>query len=262
MVNKNIKLIIADVDGTLIEPSTSKAPFPSKSLVETVKQLQNRGIVFSLATARSLSHTINLTEGLQLTGPVIFDNGARIYDCKKNKYLKELYIAKNKIKESVGIIKEISPKEKLIIVDDNLRLSQISQIKKWQVTKIIVLGITPELAEKLYHRLSQLFGITVTKSISGRGEKSESIHITNNKATKASGVEFISRLLKIKKNEIMGIGDSYNDLEMLLACGYKVAMGNSIPQVLKIADYIAPNYLNNGVEETLKRIVLGVLQDG
>ena len=60
----------------------------------------------------------------------------------------------------------------------------------------------------------------------------------------------------------MGIGDSYNDLEMLLACGYKVAMGNSIPQVLKIADYIAPNYLNNGVEETLKRIVLGVLQDG
>lgn len=256
MMNKNIKLIFVDVDGTLIEPTTKEAPFPSTSLIKTVKKLKDRGIVFSLATARSLSHAANLVEGLQLKGPVIFDNGARIYDCREKKYLKELYLSKDKVEAAVRAIKDIAANEKLIIVDDNKRLTEISQIKKWQVTKIIVLGITPILADRLYNNLLAIKGVSVTKSISGSWGKSESIHVTDSEATKALGVEFISELLSIKKNEIMGIGDSYNDLEMLLACGYKVAMGNSIPQILKIADYIASSYKNHGVEKALKSLVL------
>lgn len=256
MRNMNIKLIFADVDGTLIEPTTKEAPYPSTGLVQTVKQLHDKGIIFCLATARSLSSVINLVEGLQLAGPVIFDNGARIYDCREKKYLKELYLGKDKVEAVERIIKEIAVNEKMIIVDDNERLTEISRIKKWKVTKMIVLGIYPELADRLYNKLSAIKGIAVTKSISGSGGKSESIHITDSGATKANGVNYIAGLLNVKKNEIMGIGDSYNDLEMLLACGLKVAMGNSIPRILKIADYIAPDYANNGVVETLKKIVL------
>ncbi len=60
----------------------------------------------------------------------------------------------------------------------------------------------------------------------------------------------------ILRNEIIGVGDSYNDFPLLMACGLKVAMGNAAPELKEIADYIAPTVEEDGVVDVIKRFVL------
>lgn len=60
----------------------------------------------------------------------------------------------------------------------------------------------------------------------------------------------------ISTSEIIGIGDHYNDFPLLMACGFKVAMGNAVPELKAIADYIAPSVENNGLADVLEKFVL------
>jgi len=62
--------------------------------------------------------------------------------------------------------------------------------------------------------------------------------------------------LKISREEIIGIGDHYNDFPLLMACGLKVAMGNAVDDLKAIADYIAPSVEKDGVADVIDRFVL------
>ncbi|MBR2098795.1 MAG: HAD hydrolase family protein, partial [Firmicutes bacterium] len=50
-------------------------------------------------------------------------------------------------------------------------------------------------------------------------------------------------------------GDSTNDEQMLLHAGIGVAVGNAVPELLDIADYIAPTHDDDGVAYTLEHLL-------
>ena len=81
------KVIIADVDGTLITPGEYPVKKPSKRLINAVKSAKDRGVLFSLASARSLPWVQTLIDHLEIEAPVILDNGATLFDCKAKKYI-------------------------------------------------------------------------------------------------------------------------------------------------------------------------------
>ena len=60
--------------------------------------------------------------------------------------------------------------------------------------------------------------------------------------------------LNLKK--FMAIGDGYNDFPLLMACGFKVAMGNAPAELKAIADYVAPSVDEDGVAEAIEHFVL------
>ncbi|MDG7042371.1 MAG: HAD hydrolase family protein [Nitrososphaerota archaeon] len=62
--------------------------------------------------------------------------------------------------------------------------------------------------------------------------------------------------LGIKKEETIGVGDFPNDLPLFKVSGLKVAMGNAVPDLKAIADYIAPTYEEDGVAEVLRKFIL------
>ena len=64
------------------------------------------------------------------------------------------------------------------------------------------------------------------------------IHVTHIKATKKHSLEEVLKLMKIKKEDVIGVGDSNNDKPHFEVSGYKVAMGNA-SEGLKI-DYLHP----------------------
>jgi hydroxymethylpyrimidine pyrophosphatase-like HAD family hydrolase len=99
-------------------------------------------------------------------------------------------------------------------------------------------------------------GIQVTKSISGHDPVKESVHVTSSDATKANALNWIIKYLNIPRESVIGIGDSYNDKEFLEACGLKVAMGNSVPEIKALADYVAPNYQDDGVADVIEKYIL------
>ena len=75
-------------------------------------------------------------------------------------------------------------------------------------------------------------------------------------ATKQHAIFEVAKLLHIDTHEIIGVGDGYNDFPLLMACGLKVAMGNAVPELKAIADYIAPTIDEDGVSDIIEKFVL------
>lgn len=82
------------------------------------------------------------------------------------------------------------------------------------------------------------------------------IIITHAEATKQHGVFEVAKLLGLQTHDMIGVGDGYNDFPLLLACGLKVAMGNAVPELKEIADYVAPTVENDGVVDIINKFIL------
>lgn len=70
---------------------------------------------------------------------------------------------------------------------------------------------------------------------------------------KGDAVEKVAGILKIKKNEIMAVGDNPNDKSMLMASGLPVAVANAKDDVKAIAKYITSSNDEGGVAEAIRK---------
>ena len=80
--------------------------------------------------------------------------------------------------------------------------------------------------------------------------------INHTQATKQFGILKIAEILNISTHEIIAVGDGYNDFPLLMAAGFKVAMGNGVEDIKQIANYIAPSVEDDGVADVIERFVL------
>lgn len=76
-------------------------------------------------------------------------------------------------------------------------------------------------------------------------------------SSKAAAIRYMADRLGIPMENTVAIGDSNNDLSMLQCAGVSIAMGNSTPQVLELADYVTTDVNRDGIWNALKW--LGVL---
>ena len=81
------------------------------------------------------------------------------------------------------------------------------------------------------------------------------LEVTNKKATKGKGVEFLRKYLNVKKNDVYVFGDSGNDISMIKKFKNSVAMGNGIDELKKRAKYITKSVEEAGVSYALKEIL-------
>lgn len=248
------KAVIADVDGTLIAPNAHPTTQASPRIIEAVEKAKQKGVAFSLATARSLDWIEGLRKSLHIVSPVILDNGARIYDCKKEKYIYKAFLSSEEVKKVLNIFSSFG--KPIRIVDEKSRFQYIGNLTDSRVIKIMVLHIDPKLAHRIFQEVSKLPDVAVTKSISGENPTVESIHVTASSASKEETLVRLSEYMKIPLHEFIGIGDSYNDAGFLNLCGLKVAVENAVPEVKAIADYIAPSYDKDGVADVIEKFIL------
>ena len=61
--------------------------------------------------------------------------------------------------------------------------------------------------------------------------------------------------LNIKPEECVAFGDYLNDYEMLQSVYYSYAMENAVPELKKVARFIAPPNYENGVMRTIKKLL-------
>ena len=250
------RLVIADVDGTLIEPNADKSTAVSERLLKAVEKCQNLGVRFSLATARSLEWVDDLIRSLKLNSYIILDNGARIYDCMTERYIFNTYIPAPKAEEIMRLLKQF-PYEKFYVDKEKRRIYDPDNPPKFKdLVKIVILHISPYEAQEVFEIVSSIKDVRITKSVSGVNPVKESIHITNYDAAKHKALKRIIDLSGISMDQVLAIGDSYNDFSLLTSSGYKVAMGNAVPEIKAIADYIAPSYQEDGVAHVLEKFIL------
>lgn len=250
------RLVVADVDGTLVKPAADRTAKASPRVVEAVRIVRDQGVVFTIASARSLDWVAGLVDSLKLNSPIILDNGARIYDCLVQKYIHTSLLSHQRAKEILEILEKFPFKK--YIVDEKKRFEYIPGKTEafGDVVKMMVLHVKPFEANEIFEEIKDLPGIRATKSVSGSEPVKESIHITHSDAAKEIALHKVANLLGINMDEIMAIGDSYNDFSLLTSAGFKAAMGNSVDEIKAIADYIAPSFAEDGVADVLEKFII------
>ena len=82
------------------------------------------------------------------------------------------------------------------------------------------------------------------------------LEVNNKGVSKGRAVKALAEEYKIKREEIICIGDNENDLSMITYAGLGVAMGNAIDSLKEKADYITESNDKNGVAKVIYEFVL------
>lgn len=82
------------------------------------------------------------------------------------------------------------------------------------------------------------------------------VEVMKKSSNKRSGLEKIAEQFKIKPCEIICIGDSGNDKQMIEYAGLGVAMGNAFQEIKEIADYVTLTNEENGVAHVIEKFIL------
>jgi hypothetical protein len=247
---KTFKAIICDIDGTLI--LNRKNALPSKKVVEAVKKASKK-IHFCVATARPFFLVKPIIKDLQLSGPSIISSGAQIIDLTSEKILKEQRIAS----EDIFKIYAITQKMKLVLKIDT-ETNSVNMSKDWKPYDVLgafIQSLDHKTAKLLEKELSHISTISACKVPSWNKGKVV-VDISHASVGKQYSILEVAEILGIKTHDIIGVGDGYNDFPFLMACGLKVAMGNAVPELKAIADYIAPPVENDGIVDVINKFIL------
>lgn len=276
-MDHKIKLVGFDLDGTLLNSEKILTERTKNALTAAVEQ----GIVIVPVTGRTLSGVPK--ELMEFPGVryVITANGARILDVIKGETLIEELLSR----EKCGIILDIFEKYdtlKEIYYDgvgyaDRESLEKIERYQPDEAMGRYILAtrktvestrIMFENEEKGMDKIQALFS-SISDKEKARLEVLDSVSdvevtgaMLNNVEVNAKGIHKGNALVKlgavlgIRMEEIMAFGDGNNDIQMLEAVGVGVAMANSVPEVLAVADMVAPSNDEDGVAKVIEECVL------
>ena len=128
---------------------------------------------------------------------------------------------------------------KLTICDDSQTVFQSIIRKLRQVEEIDVLDV------------SHMSRKTIKQGTEERIVEYYYTEITTKNVDKWEAIEYLTNKIGIKKEEVIAIGDNINDKRMIEEAGLGVAMGESTPAIIEIADYVTTTNQEEGVAKVL-----------
>ena len=104
---------------------------------------------------------------------------------------------------------------------------------KIPIYKVFINAKTGEIIKEIWKEMEKIPGIAVASSFFNN------LELTDEKAQKGHAISRYMEKLGYRKEEVMVLGDSLNDLSMFQAgFGAAVAMGNAHEKILEVAGYI------------------------
>ncbi len=263
-MNNKIKMVISDVDGTLC-PIYGR---PDNKTIETVRRLKEKGIAMVIATGRMYKAAKYIADDLNIDTPIVCYQGAMIRD--ENEVYFEQNISKEISCEIIDRLRNFGAhinlymRDRLIVEADDKYIKEYAGDRdiNYEVTddlknvveyatKILAIHEDADKVTYIRDEMQRLYpDLNIVKSTDYYCE------FVNPKADKGFALQFLAKKWGIKKEEIMAVGDQDNDIEMLKASGFGVAMGNGSPNIKKIANYICPSVDNSGFVDAVEKFVL------
>jgi Cof subfamily protein (haloacid dehalogenase superfamily) len=83
------------------------------------------------------------------------------------------------------------------------------------------------------------------------------LEMTNPDVNKGNAIRYLTeKILGLQPENVMAIGDNFNDLEMLKYAGFSVAMGDAPTEIKNIAQWVAPTVEEDGVAIALEQLIV------
>jgi len=244
------KALMIDVDGTLAK--SQEKTLPSARVTQTLHDAKDK-IHIGIATGRPLFLIEDIVSHLELTGPSIVNDGGRVIDLTTRKAYYERLINPEDITLSIDVLTKHNIT--FAIHDGEVDVAYTPSYSRGKPRAIYTVGTDEKITNAAFDEIDKSPSLHVSKYISWINGQT-GILVAHAEATKQHGVLEVAKVLGIKTSEIIGIGDGYNDFPLLMACGLKVAMGNAVPELKAIADYIAPTVDEDGVADVIEKFIL------
>lgn len=239
-----------DLDGTTIP--NRKDGMPSKKVREAIAKA-SKIVSVGIATARPHFMISEILDKLELSGPLIINSGAEIIDCNSRNTIYEQIMVK---KDMLAVCELLTTlKINFLIHDLQENVSYTKNYIPKKPSHIFIPDLTHFSGDNLINNIGNIPTIAIHKMPSWVDGK-VGLLISHVSATKQHAILKVAEILKINTHEIIGVGDGYNDFPLLMACGLKVAMGNAVPELKEIADYIAPSVDDDGVAWVIEKFIL------
>ena len=95
-----------------------------------------------------------------------------------------------------------------------------------------------------------------TKMILNKNYRGHILEVLPATVSKWQALERLMAAEGLTADDVMAIGDDYNDLEMIRGAGLGIAMGNAVEPVRQAARYVTGSNADDGVAQALERFVL------
>ncbi len=261
------KALISDFDNTL---TGKNLPINDKTAA-ALHSLIQKGIHFAIATGRPFSGEIaNECKRLSITTPQIVCGGSVIIKPENQEVLFAEYIPESTAREIVQNCKDQS----IVPIVQNEKTNYTPNAQTYRpfganavfkdllevdYTKIVQIDLSPYLVKFPQGKAVQLKESFIQKHTDihislVKFEGYFGLNITSLKASKHVGVLEWMKLMNVDAEEVVGIGDGYNDYPLLTACGYKVAMGDAPDELKEIADLVVPAQKEDGVVKAITTV--------
>jgi hypothetical protein len=268
MTSPPIKLLLADVDGTLV----TQDKVLTDEAIEAVRQLGRADVLFAITSGRPPRGMEMLIEPLDLQTPIAAFNGGLLVD-------RNLTIEEERVlpEELVVPIADLMGAHDLAVwiyrgadwyVPDpkGAHVDREAWTVKFepkvvpgfdglldQVAKIVGVSDDLEKVQRCEADARKAFGQRATANRS----QPYYLDITNKDANKGAVVEFLSSHLGVPAAEIATIGDQQTDVPMFERSGMSIAMGNAPDDVKALATVTAESYTDEGFAKAMERFILG-----
>ncbi|MCL2555516.1 MAG: Cof-type HAD-IIB family hydrolase [Firmicutes bacterium] len=250
------KIVFIDIDGTLV---CDKGQV-SKRNVDAIKRIKDLGYIPVICTGRAVNLAKNIIE-LTKVDYMIFANGGGAYDCGQKKVIYQNAIDHNLVNCVCNAVKNDDIKIEYI-ANGNLVSLYMPQDTVVQINLVSyqadILPSVKQIIEsyesiKIVHKSKFYLDDTFAPDGDPRtpDKKRFFYDVALKNTSKGSGIIGLCNILNIKKQDRIAIGDEFNDFKMFSECGFNVAMGNALPNLKKIADFITDTNTNDGVAQFL-----------
>jgi hydroxymethylpyrimidine pyrophosphatase-like HAD family hydrolase len=118
-----------------------------------------------------------------------------------------------------------------------------------EIRKFVAFHNNIELITKMKKIIGKLEGIAVSSSFR------DNIEITHITAQKGIILAKVAEKMGFKRDEVLVLGDSFNDYSMFTEFTESVAMGNAVPEIKEIAKYITDTNDNLGVAKAIYKVL-------
>ncbi len=256
---RNVKLIAADLDGTLLAADKSISNYT----INVLEECRRRGLMIALATARSERIAVKVVSPF-VPDFIISSGGAKI--SHGGKTLSAALIPAQTVLGVIAMCRQFTGGSGEITVEtDSGQYWDYRQVPNDPaVGNMFFYSDFSHFDQPAYKVTAELESEEQCRQIIQRFPQLDYIGYRNENwkrfalrgADKISCIKRVCGYLHISLSDAMAFGDDYNDIEMLKQCGIGVAMRNASDDVKIIADYIAQSNNDDGVAKFLEENIL------
>jgi Cof subfamily protein (haloacid dehalogenase superfamily) len=261
-------LLAIDLDGTLVEPRKPVRP----AVIAAVKRAIAAGVRTTIVTGRMYVGAKPFAQALDLDGPIVCYQGAVIADARSGRFEREVSLA-NAVglriyhaAKSAGYHVQFYRDDKFYVEENNAYARLYARTSG---TEAVVVASLPEaFAGRDSTKVNIVTDISKTAAAFELMERTvggdayvtrsnpEFVEMLSPLVDKGVSLKIIAEQIGVPMERVMAIGDSYNDLPLLRAAGFAVAMGSAPGELKAVADAVVADVEHDGVVEAIERFVL------